>query len=102
MGSIEKLIKKMFYAEDTEKVLVTLTRNGQPEIEPLDRGHLSEEMGRRILADINDLHIPSYFENGKGAELVRINYLRRKKFFMGKSYASEIMMGEPHIEYETQ
>ena len=80
MGLIERLKEKILRTEDSEKVLVTLTKD-RHEIERLDRA-FSEEMEGRILADINDLHIPYYFENGMGVKLMRINYQRRRTFFL--------------------
>jgi hypothetical protein len=100
MDLIEKLIEMVFRVEDGEKIIVTLNKNGY-EIESLE-GALSEEMGRRVLADINDIHIPSYFENGSRVELVRINYKRRKEFLFGKPHTNEIIIGEPYIEYENR
>ena len=85
--------KNKFRIDDSEKVVVTLV-NGreEPDIERLEP--TSEEMELRIPADVNDIHIPRYFENGKRTKLVRVGYMRRKTYLFGRQYTNEIIMNE--------
>ncbi len=85
--------QNIFRAEESERVIVTLFKDRAPDVEPFDN-YISDEMWLTIPADINDIHIPRYFKDGKKTERVKIGYARLTTYWFGKQRGNGIIYKE--------